>query len=201
MQNTKLSLTILGIFGLAFVSDVADAKSVSVQNIISVFSSSGGNVAREGEIVEGKAESEVFVETRVNGAVVESYDSRKVVEESAVVADLHTQQFNDSFESEDGSVETHVSLENSVGYPKSAGHRMSRSTVEQPMSTVSSSTNATATAEAQIAATRTAAATSSAATTSLFAAGASNEESAAQRSLFKRAFKFIAYVFSFKWIF
>ena len=194
VQNGKFFLAALSIFGLTIVSGIAEAKTATVENEISVSSSSGGNVAREGEIVQGETESEVFVETRVNGEVVESYDSR--VDESALRAgaDLHTQQFNNSFKSVDGA----VSVETSVSTTGDADP-----TVTHPMYNISfaTGTNATGTSEAEVAA---AGAATSSATTSLDGAGAGEGNptaSAAPRSLLKRAFKFIAYVFSFKWIF
>jgi len=178
------------VFALFVIPAVADSKSATVESTISVSASSGGNVAGEGEVVEGRAESEVFVETRVNGEVVESYDSRKAGEESATAGvGLHREQFNNSLESDDGSVsvetrvDTHAAF-SAFGSEGSVQHRVLNKNVQHSVLN-----------------TTTVAATSSAATTSLHAAGSSDREQAAPRSLLQRAFKFVAYVFSFKWIF
>ena len=174
------------ICALSLIPIIAGAKITTVENNISVSASSGGNVAgEEGEIVESKAESEIFVETRANGEVIESYDSRETRFGATPVADLHSQQFENSFETEDGSVRVETSIAADAG----GGHRMSTSTVGHPASVVSSvaesTTTATGVSETQ-------------------SAGADEREPAAlaaPQSLLKRAFTFIAYVFSFKWIF
>ena len=197
MQNGKFFIAALSIFGLTITSGIADAKTATVENKISVSASSGGNVAREGEIVRGETESEVFVETRVNGETVRSYDSR-ATESGAAAGDLHTQRFTNSFKSADGTASVETSISTSVDAEQN---------VRRPMfnNFSATTTHATATraraAEAHLVA---GGAATSSATTSLQTDGAGEGDlavSVAPRSLLKRAFKFIAYVFSFKWIF
>ncbi len=208
-QNAKIILAIVT-FSLVALPGVTSAEQVKIEHTISVSSSSGGNVAGEGEVVEGEAKSEVFVETVVNGDVIERYDAREANANVGVSAEVgasaggeyRTQQFDKSYESADGAVkvETHIStLESGFESDEVAkdssifGHPMSKDAtttmaegsvgVKHPMFN-SSGTTASSTVEA---------------TTSQEAAAVA-EASAAPRSLLQKTFKFIAYVFSFKWL-
>lgn len=66
----------------------ASGESVNVTNSVSVSASSGGNTASGGEIVEGSASGSIFIETKVNGEIIELINE-EVTSESG---DIHIER-------------------------------------------------------------------------------------------------------------
>lgn len=50
------------------------AQAATVKNSVSSSANSGGNVAKEGQVMQGKAKAQVTVKTTVNGEVMEDID-------------------------------------------------------------------------------------------------------------------------------
>lgn len=78
----------------------------SVINNVSVSASTGGNSASDGTIVEGKSKTKVFIETIVNGEVIEFIDEEKT---GAPGEDAVT-EYSSSFISEDGAIKTESNI-------------------------------------------------------------------------------------------
>ena len=78
----------------------------SVINNVSVSASTGGNSASDGTVVEGKSKTKVFIETIVNGEVIEFIDE----ENTGAPGEDAVNEYSSSFISEDGAVQTESNI-------------------------------------------------------------------------------------------
>jgi len=86
---------------------VSYAETVIVNNVSSS-ASTGGNSASNGEVVEGTSQSSVFIETVVNGEVVEYVNKEVVSDEGSVSVTVESNVISNS--GEGSHVETNIGM-------------------------------------------------------------------------------------------
>ena len=106
MNISRIILLVYIFTLLSRVSLVSAGSETFITNEIQAYSSSGGNSAEEGEIIEGKGEAAIFLETMLDGEVVEHIEE-SISSEQGESLEIEKESV---YENENVKVESKVNL-------------------------------------------------------------------------------------------